>query len=144
MSWQVRMVDKSQKQLGLFTATENQIQCAAMNAKGLGILYWLDLTPGLYTTGGEVVELQVFKNSRLFAIYGIIPVEKVHPGDIENRPCVISQVAIDAVAKMKTITGCDSAAPDVVRINDYVCTCGGWSCYGKDVFIHSFDCDLRK
>jgi hypothetical protein len=29
-------------------------------------------------------------------------------------------------------------------VSSAVCTCGGWACYGRDVFVHSFDCDLRK
>ncbi len=84
------------------------------------------IKPGqTYKETGFADCINVYKNDKLYAVCHCT-VHKVVAGVPETGSVIVTKSEL--------------VAPKV----DPVCTCGGWACYGRDVFLHSFECDLVR
>lgn len=126
-TWRVLAISEEDDVLGEFSATP-------VNP---GLIYQevvaqlLQCDGSIYTHSGIINRFEVRKNSRIYAVCYCDGVYSVYAGQSEAGQLMV---------KVSELAG----GVEPVRI----CTCGGWSVYGKEADIHSDSvantCDLRK
>ncbi len=123
--WHTTVLDKDGNVLGRFDATLDY---------ELGGETKLDVTPGSYQRSGAVDVVKVYKNGILYA-------------NLKNHSFVAVLVNQKEYGGELIIASSDRVVVGAAKIAP-VCTCGGWTVYGKEADLHAdnlvIQCDLRR